>query len=126
MSYAYYTQLNKKERDFVEISLKNHHTIRYIAKELDRSPSTISREINRNKKPNKNKTSRVNKTPLCKLDGRKYRGTEKSAAIIEAKEKLKLRQWYFEKRKEKYIASTAENKSKKEKVRPEEKQTRCG
>ena len=45
MSQLHYTQLSPKERCFIEISLKNHRGIREIARDLDRSPSTISREI---------------------------------------------------------------------------------
>lgn len=111
MSQIHYTQLSLKERCFIEISLKNHHSIREIAEDLERSPSTISREIRRNQKPNQNKVCRVNKTPLCKLDGRHYRGTEISSQIIAAKEAYKLRCWYFEKKKAKYLASKAQQKS---------------
>lgn len=111
MSHIHYKQLCEKERCFIEISLKNKHSIRGIAKELNRNPSTISREIRRNQKPNKNKTCRVNKTPLCKLDGRNYRGTEFSNQIVQAKADYKLRCWYFEKRKAKYIATNAERKA---------------
>ena len=112
MSHIHYKQLCEKERCFIEISLKNNRSIRGIAKDLNRSPSTISREIRRNQKPNKNKICRVNKTPLCKMDGRRYRGTELASAIVQAKADYKLRCWYFEKRKAKYIASSAEYKAK--------------
>lgn len=115
MSHLHYKQLSKKERCFIEISLKNKRSIRSIASDLKRSPSTISREINRNKKSNKNKVCRVNKTPLCKLDGRNYRGTEFSSRIIQAKADYKLRCWYFEKRKSKYIASSADYKTRQRK-----------
>ena len=115
MSHIHYKQLCKKERCFIEISLKNKHSIRGIAKELNRNPSTVSREIRRNQKPNKNKVCRVNKTPLCKLDGRNYRGTEFSNQIVQAKADYKLRRWYFEKRKAKYIASSAEYKTRNRK-----------
>ena len=115
MSHLHYKQLQRKERCFIEISLKNNRSIRGIAQDLKRSPSTISREIRRNQKPSKNKVCRVNKTPLCKLDGRKYRGTEFSNQIVQAKADYKLRCWYFEKRKAKYIASSAEYKAKNRK-----------
>ena len=115
MPHLHYKQLQQKERCFIEISLKNNRSIRCIAKDLKRSPSTISREIKRNQKSNKNKVCRVNKTPLCKLDGRKYRGTELSSQIIKAKADHKLRCWYFEKRKAKYIASSAEYKTRNRK-----------
>ena len=112
MSHIHYKQLCKKERCFIEISLKNNRSIRSIAKDLSRNPSTVSREVRRNQKPNKNKVCRVNKTPLCKLDGRHCRGTELSNQIVQAKADYKLRCWYFEKRKAKYIASSAEYKAK--------------
>ena len=115
MSHLHYKQLQQKERCFIEISLKNNRSVRSIARDLERSPSTISREIKRNQKPNKNKVCRVNKTPLCKLDGRKYRGTEFSSQIVKAKADYKLRCWYFEKRKAKYIASSAGYKSRNRK-----------
>lgn len=43
-----YNHLSKKERQKIEFLLNNNYSIRNIAKELSRSPSTISREINRN------------------------------------------------------------------------------
>jgi len=44
-----YNHLSEKERQKIEFLLNNNYSIRNIAKELERSPSTISREINRNK-----------------------------------------------------------------------------
>ena len=43
-----YTRLNEKERETISKGLAQNKSIRAIAKELERSPSTISREIKRN------------------------------------------------------------------------------
>ena len=115
MSQLHYTQLSQKERCYIEISLKNHRSIRKIAKDLARSPSTISREIIRNRKPNENQTCRVNKSSLCDLDARHYRGSVFSGEIIAAKEAYKLKYQQFEKQKAKYSAAKAEHKARKRK-----------
>ena len=44
-----YTQLADQERESISRGLAQHKSIRQLAKELGRSPSTISREIRRNK-----------------------------------------------------------------------------
>ena len=44
-----YTRLEDQERESLSWGLGQHPTIRKIAKELGRSPSTVSREIRRNK-----------------------------------------------------------------------------
>ncbi len=44
-----YTRLTDKERESISRGLAQHKPIRQIAKELSRSPSTISREIRRNR-----------------------------------------------------------------------------
>ena len=43
-----YNHLSEKERQRIEFLLTNNHSIRNIAKDIKRAPSTISREINRN------------------------------------------------------------------------------
>jgi len=43
-----YTRLNEEEREIISKRLAQNKSIRAIAKELERSPSTISREIKRN------------------------------------------------------------------------------
>ena len=43
-----YNQLNIKEREFIQIGLWEGKSLREIARELDRHPSTISRELKRN------------------------------------------------------------------------------
>jgi len=48
-----YLRLNFKEREEISISLMTGKSMRTIAKELKRSPSTISRELKRNKIDNK-------------------------------------------------------------------------
>ena len=72
MSLNKYTQLSYEERVIIENRLKNNESIRSIANKLDRNPSTIAREINRN--GIKTKTTRVNKPKELYLDGRHYRG----------------------------------------------------
>jgi IS30 family transposase len=44
-----YTRLADQERESISRGLAQHKSIRQIAKELNRFPSTISREIRRNK-----------------------------------------------------------------------------
>lgn len=44
-----YNHISEKERQKIEFLLNNNYSIRNIAKELKRYPSTISREIHRNK-----------------------------------------------------------------------------
>jgi len=44
-----YTRLTDQERESISRGLAQHKSIRQLAKELNRSPSTISREIRRNK-----------------------------------------------------------------------------
>lgn len=46
-----YTHLSKKDRAFIALYLRRGRTQRWIAKELGVHPSTISREISRNKSP---------------------------------------------------------------------------
>ena len=115
MSQLHYNQLSQEERCFIEISLKKHHSIREIARDLDRDPSTISREVNRNKKPNKNRTCRVNKSSLCELDARHYRGSVMSSRIKEARESYQKRCQWYEKRKAKYNSKITQQKASKRK-----------
>lgn len=44
-----YTRINEKERHFIETMLKENKAIHEIARFLARSPSSISREIRRNR-----------------------------------------------------------------------------
>ena len=44
-----YTRLADQERESISRGLAQHKSIRQLAKELNRSPSTISREIRRNR-----------------------------------------------------------------------------
>ena len=46
-----YSQLSQEERYFISTSLAKKHTIPSIAKELDRAPSTLYRELGRNRRP---------------------------------------------------------------------------
>ena len=45
----YSLHISEKERQKIEFLLNNNYSIRNIAKELKRYPSTISREVNRNR-----------------------------------------------------------------------------
>ena len=73
MPHRHYTQLSLEERIIIENRLANGETFREIARAINRSPSTISREISRNSK--KNKRTRVNIPHELYLDSRHYRGT---------------------------------------------------
>lgn len=55
-----YNHISKKERQRIEFLLNNNYSIRSIAKELNRYPSSISREINRNKINIDNKSNNIN------------------------------------------------------------------
>lgn len=46
-----YTHFSIEERESIQSMRWNNHSMRYMAKELGRSPSSISREIKRNKPP---------------------------------------------------------------------------
>lgn len=43
-----YKRINEVERSYIKFELNRNKSIRSIAKKLDRSPSTIMREIKRN------------------------------------------------------------------------------
>ncbi|PYF42262.1 helix-turn-helix domain-containing protein, partial [Metamycoplasma alkalescens] len=43
-----YKHINEVERSYIKFELNRNKSIRSIAKKLDRSPSTIMREIKRN------------------------------------------------------------------------------
>ncbi len=49
MYKKHYTPLSKKERYMIEKMRREGKSIRFIARRLDRCPSTISREIQRNR-----------------------------------------------------------------------------
>ena len=52
MSHTQYKQLNKKEREEIRyLCVKHGYSVRETADLLDRDPSTISRELRRNKGP---------------------------------------------------------------------------
>lgn len=46
-----YKHLSIEERELIQLRLWEKHSIRAIAKELGRPPSSVSREINRNRPP---------------------------------------------------------------------------
>ena len=94
-----YSQLKREERMEIAILRIKGYSIRNIAQVLKRSPSTISREISRNRKREKNKSlgsydSKLaqNKTrtrrKLAKYQGRKILEREKLKQYIEEKIRL--------------------------------------
>ena len=98
MSHTNYTQLSLKERIIIQNRLENGESFREIAKSINRSPSTISREINRNGR--KNDKTRVNVPHELFLDSRHYRGSFKVDKIRKRKndyrERLKrFRSFYY-------------------------------
>ena len=68
-----YRQLDRLERRVIKEGLDHHESFRAIARELGRSPSTISREVRANRVPFRGKTMRTKcadrktceKTALC-------------------------------------------------------------
>lgn len=78
-----YTQLSSEERIVIEALLRSSARVREIARMLNRSPSTISRELRRNQ--NFAKKTRVNKPKELVLDSRHFRGTAKVPVIRERK-----------------------------------------
>lgn len=94
MSHHYYTQLSPEERIIIQNRLENNETIRSIAEGIDRSPSTISREIKRNGESRK---SRVNIPHELYLDSRRFRGTVKVDQIRSRKEAYHKRLYEFSK-----------------------------
>ncbi len=109
MSKKHYIQLSINERIVIENRLNNNESIRNIAKSLNRSPSTISREIRRNSIKNKNKVSRINDSKLNHIDGRKYRGTNFVNKIRDSRERYKDRLNRFNKnnRESRYSSNKA-------------------
>jgi transposase insI for insertion sequence element IS30B/C/D len=103
MSLNKYTQLSYEERVIIENRLKNNESIRYIAKKLDRNPSTIMREIKRN--GIKARTTRINKPKELYLDSRHYRGGKEVAIIQTRKKQYYKRLKIFN--KPKYLAKMA-------------------
>ena len=78
-----YTQLSSEERIVIEALLRSSAGVREIARMLNRSSSTISRELRRNQ--NFAKKTRVNKPKELGLDSRHFRGTAKVPVIREKK-----------------------------------------
>lgn len=88
MSHRHYTQLSLEDRIIIQNRLENNESIRKIAKSINKSPSTVSREIKRNGVFRK---TRVNIPHELYLDSRNFRGTAKV-------DKIRLRKLSYSKR----------------------------
>lgn len=106
MSQRKYTQLSSEERIVIEALLRSSAGVREIARMLNRSPSTISRELRRNQ--NFAKKTRVNKPKELGLDSRHFRGTAKVPVIREKKARHRRRLCQFERIN--YLAKSAQQK----------------
>lgn len=102
-----YTQLSSEERIVIETLLRSSAGVREIARMLNRSPSTISRELRRNQ--NFAKKTRVNKPKELRLDSRRFRGTAKVPVIREKKARYGKRLCQFERIN--YLAKSAQQKT---------------
>ena len=119
MSHTHYKQISYEERVIIAHEVKRVEdrvkqiSISQIAKDLGRNRSTVYRELCRNGIKPDNKTTRVNKPSP---DGRHFRGTERSQAIVESKHRYDLRTKRFLKHsKYRYTADTAQRLQKNRK-----------
>ena len=78
MPCKHYTQLSSDERIIIANRHQNGEDYKEIAKSIDRSPSTIWRELRRNGRLPKNKTTRVNKP---RADGRNFRSSIQGESV---------------------------------------------
>lgn len=95
MSHINYTQLSQNERIIIQNRLENGESFRQIAIAINRSVSTISREVNRN--GHKNNKIRVNVPHELFLDSRHYRGTTKVDRIRKRKKDYNYRLKHYQK-----------------------------
>ena len=93
MSQGNYTRLSLEERIIIENRYKNGEDYKSIAISINRSASTVWRELRRNGTPPDADTTRVNKP---RADGRHYRGSIKS-------EKIKARKIAYLSRRSKFL-----------------------
>ena len=93
MSQGNYTRLSLEERIIIENRHKNGENYKSIATSINRSASTVWRELRRNGTPPDASTTRVNKP---RADGRHYRGSIKS-------EKIKARKIAYLSRRNKFL-----------------------
>lgn len=89
MPHKHYTHLSHDERVILADWWQDGYTIRQIARHLDRSPATISRELTRNGRLPTAKTTRINKP---RADARHCKNSELAEAI-------KLRKRRYERRR---------------------------
>lgn len=106
MPHQYYTHLSHDERVILADYWQNGHTVREIARHLNRSPATISRELIRNGRSPTTKTIRVNKP---RADARHCRGQEAVEAIKLRKRRYEQRYKTFTRQcRRQYTVATAE------------------
>ena len=111
MPCKHYTQLSKDERIIIANRHQNGEDYKEIARSIDRDPSTIWRELHRNGRLPRNKTTRVNKP---RMDGRNFRSSLQGEAIKLTKERYwKRRSEFIHASKLVYNARKADLKARK-------------
>ena len=107
MSQGKYTHISFEERVVIENRLKSGESLRRIARCLDRTASSLSRELTRN--GIKIKRTRVNKPKELNLDSRHYRGKSYVDTIRLKKDNYHKRLKEFN--KPRYVAKDANKKA---------------
>ena len=107
MSQGKYTHISFEERVVIENRLKSGESLRRIARCLDRTASSLSRELIRN--GIKVKRTRVNKPKELNLDSRHYRGKSYVDTIRLKKDNYHKRLKEFN--KPRYVAEDANKKA---------------
>lgn len=105
MSYAHFT---RQERVTLACLLKHENSVRNISRMLGKHRCTIYREIQRNSKPRRMTTDRVNKPRELSVDSRRYRGQAVVDDIRYKKQCYYERLRQFEAGKPRYEAAYAE------------------
>lgn len=111
MSQFKYTHISLEERIIIENRLNQGESIRSISLAINRNPSTVYRELNRNTKPNTNRTTRVNGSKYLSYDSRNYRGQAIVDTIRQSKLRYHQRVKLFERRSRHYTAKMANRTS---------------
>ena len=105
MPYAHFT---RQERVTLACLLKHENSVRNISRMLGKHRCTIYREIQRNSKPSRMTTVRVNKPRELFVDSRRYRGQSVVEDIRDKKRSYYERLQKFEASKPHYEATYAE------------------
>ena len=111
MSQFKYTHISLEERIIIENRLNQGESVRSISLAINRNPSTIYRELNRNAKPSTNKTTRVNGSKYLSYDSRNYRGQAIVDTIWQSKLRYHQQVKLFERRSRHYTAKIANGTS---------------